>query len=159
MACFGDDLQEAYLKALLSVGFKLPKKSVYLSLGGEKNKLEFIPFAKILSEMGLIIYATEHTSKVLKKHGIKNTRVFKISEKVHPSVLDLLQKGKIDLAINISMPRSDQGETDGFLIRRNCIDLGIPLITNLQAAELLVSALSSKKMSDLQIKSWDEYVS
>ena len=159
VACFGDDLQEAYLKALLSVGFKLPKKSVYLSLGGEKNKLEFIPFAKILSEMGLIIYATEHTSKVLKKHGIKNTRVFKISEKVHPSVLDLLQKGKIDLAINISMPRSDQGETDGFLIRRNCIDLGIPLITNLQAAELLVSALSSKKMSDLQIKSWDEYVS
>ncbi|MDP3733569.1 MAG: carbamoyl-phosphate synthase large subunit, partial [Candidatus Daviesbacteria bacterium] len=146
VACFGSDLQEAYLKAFLSVGFKSPKKSVYLSLGGEKNKLEFIPFAKILSEMGLIIYATEHTSKVLRKQGIKNTRVFKISEKSHPSVLDLLQKGRIDLAINISMPRSDQGETDGFLIRRNCIDLGIPLITNLQAAELLVSALSSKKM-------------
>ncbi len=158
VACFGSDLHEAYLKALLSVGFKLPKKSVYLSLGGEKNKLEFIPFAKILSEMGLIIYATEHTSKALKKHGIKNTRVFKISEKSHPSVLDFLQKGKIDLAINISMARSDQGETDGFLIRRNCIDLGIPLITNLQAAELLVSALSSKKLDDLEIKSWDEYV-
>jgi len=92
--------------------------------------------------------------------GFKTIALGEVSDNDYSkAVIDLLQKGKIDLAINISMPRSDQGETDGFLIRRNCIDLGIPLITNLQAAELLVSALSSKKMSDLQIKSWDEYVS
>ena len=158
VACFGGDLQEAYLKALLSVGFKLPKKSVFLSIGGDKNKLEFLQFAKLLSALRLKIYATEHTSKFLEGNGVINTRVYKISEKKHPSILDLMQKGDIDLAINISIPRFDKGETDGFIIRRNCIDLAVPLITNLQAAELLVSALSSKKMADLEIKSWDEYL-
>lgn len=159
VACLGGDLQEAYLKALLSVGFKLPKKSVFLSIGGDKNKLDLLTSTRILKKMGLKIYATEHTSKFLSDRGIKSTRVYKISETRHPSVLDLLQKGRIDLAINISVPRSDRGETDGYILRRNCIDLGIPLITNLQAAELLISTLSTKKMEDLEIKSWDQYVS
>lgn len=157
VACFGEDLQEAYLKALLSVGFKLPKKYIFLSLGGNKNKLDFLIASKNLADLGFKIYATEGTSGFLKDSGIKNTRVYKISEDKHPSILDLLQKGQIDLAINISDGGSSKGETDGFLIRRHCVDLGIPLVTNLQSAQLLVSALDSKKMVDLQIKSWDEY--
>ncbi|MBI2018132.1 carbamoyl-phosphate synthase (glutamine-hydrolyzing) large subunit [Candidatus Daviesbacteria bacterium] len=158
VACFGDDLEEGYLKALLATGFKMPKKSVFLGLGGEKNKLDFLESAKLLFGLGFKIYATEHTHQFLKQHRISSIRVYKISEKKHPSVLDLLKAGHIDLAINISVGGSSKGETDGFVIRRHCIDLGIPLITNLQAAELLVSSLSSKKIADLQIKSWDEYV-
>jgi carbamoyl-phosphate synthase large subunit len=46
---------------------------------------------------------------------------------------------------------------DGFLIRRSCIDYSVPLITNLQSAIILASAISSKKLEDLKIKSWDEY--
>ena len=158
VACFGDDLEEAYLKAILATGFKMPEKSVFLTIGGEKNKLDLLVSAKKLSFLGLKIYATEHTHEFLKKHGIKNIRVYKISERKSPSVLDLLKSGGIDLVINISEPGSDKGETAGYLIRRNCIDLGIPLITNLQAAELLVAALATMKMADLQIKSWDEYL-
>ncbi len=158
VACFGDDLQEAYLKAVLATGFKSPKKSVLLTIGGEENKLDIISSAKKLSNLSFKIYATEHTHEFLSAHDIKNTRVFKIPEKQHPSILDLLRSGDIDLVINISESKSTSGETDGFIIRRNCIDLGIPLITNLQAAELLVSALNSKKMEDLEIKSWDEYI-
>ncbi|MDP3758586.1 MAG: carbamoyl phosphate synthase large subunit, partial [Candidatus Daviesbacteria bacterium] len=157
VACFGDDLQEAYLKAILAVGFKMPQKSVFLSLGGEKNKLDMLVPARDLSTLGFKIYATEHTHEFLKEQGIENIRVYKISEDSHPSVQDLLKDG-IGLVINISEPRSEKGETDGYIIRRNCVDLGIPLITNLQAAELLVASLSSKKMEDLKIKSWDEYV-
>ena len=158
VACFGSDLPEAYLKALMSTGFKMPKKSIFLSIGGEKNKLDWQYSAKQLAEMGFKIYATEHTHQFLKELGIKNIRVYKIAEKKHPSVLDLLRKGGIDLAINISKPESKKGETDGYIIRRNCIDLGIPLFTNLQAAETLVLSLSSKKLDDLEIKSWDEYI-
>ncbi|MDD5416333.1 MAG: carbamoyl-phosphate synthase (glutamine-hydrolyzing) large subunit [Candidatus Daviesbacteria bacterium] len=158
VACFGDDLEEAYLKAILATGFKMPERSVFLTIGGEKNKLDLLVSAKELFHLGFKIYATEHTSEFLSKHAIKNIRVYKISERKTPSVLDLLKDGKIDLVINISESRSNQGETAGYLIRRNCVDLGIPLITNVQAAELLVSALSSKKMEDLEIKSWDEYV-
>ena len=158
VACFGDDLYEAYLKSLIATGFKIPKKSIYLSIGGDKNKLDFLIFAKNLVNLGFKIYATEGTSAFLGESGVKNKRVYKISEDKHPSVLDLIQKGSIDLAINISEEGSQKGETDGYLIRRNCIDLGIPLITNIQSAQILVSALNSKRMESLEIKSWDEYV-
>ncbi len=159
VACFGDDLEEAYLKAILATGFKMPEKSVFLTIGGEKNKLDFLVSAKAFFSLGYKIYATENTHKFLTGHNIKSIRVYKISEKKHPSILDLLKQEVIDLAIVISQPDSRTAETDGFTIRRNCIDLGIPLVTNLQSAELLVSALTSKKMEDLKIKSWDEYVS
>lgn len=158
VACFGMDLHEAYLKSLLATGFRMPKQSVFLSIGGNQNKLDFLIFAKILHHLGFQIYATEHTSNFLQESGIKNSRLYKISEHKHPSVLDLLKEGRIDLAINISEPGSPKTETDGYIIRRNCVDLGIPLITNIQSAQVLVTALSSKKMEDLEIKSWDEYL-
>ncbi len=158
VACFGVDLQEAYLKALLATGFKMPKKSVFFSLGGEKNKLDLLLSAKLLSKLNFKIYATEHTYNFFKKNGVKNIRVYKISERKHPSILDLLRDNEIDLAINISEGGSQKVETDGYLIRRSCIDLGVPLVTNLQAAELLISAITSKKIEDLEIKSWDEYL-
>ncbi|MDP3948091.1 MAG: carbamoyl-phosphate synthase (glutamine-hydrolyzing) large subunit, partial [bacterium] len=158
VACFGDDLKEAYLKAILATGFKIPKKNVLLTIGGEDNKLNLLSSAKDLFSLGFKIYATGQTYEFLSENNIKNTRVYKISEDSHPSVLDLLKQGIIDLVINISQPGSEKGETDGFIIRRTCVDLSIPLITNLQAAELLVSALNSKKMEDLEIKSWDEYL-
>ena len=155
---FGNDLGDAYLKALLATGFKMPKSSVFLSIGGDKNKLGLLQSARQLSQMGFKIYATEHTHQFLSLNKVRATRVYKISERKNPSVLDLLTEGKIDLAINISGGGSIKGETDGFIIRRNCVDLGIPLITNFQAAALLISSLSSKNTEDLEIKSWDEYV-
>ena len=158
VATFGLDLQEAYLKSLMSTGFKWPKKGIFLSIGGAKFKLDLLIACKKLSNLGLNIYATEHTHQFLKESGIKNLRVYKISEKKNPSVLNLLREKKVDLAINISEGGSEKGETDGFIIRRSCIDSGIPLITNLQSAELLIASLTSKKIEDLEIKSWDEYV-
>lgn len=161
VACFGNNLQAAYLKAMLATGFKIPKKSVLLTIGGEENKLHLLNSAKQLSDLGLNIYATQHTHEFLNEHHIKNSRAYKIPEKKHPSILDLLRGSEIDLVINISesKPESQSRETDGFIIRRTCVDLGIPLITNLQAAELLVSSLVSYQKEDLAIKSWDEYVS
>lgn len=158
VGCFGQDLYEAYLKAVISTGFKIPVKGVLLAIGGEKNKLDFLASAKSFAFLKLRIYATEHTSEFLTKNNIPNTKVYKISEKKHPSVMDLLNDGKIDLAINISTPKNSKAETDGFLIRRSCIDLNIPLITNLQSAEVLAQALKAKKFEDLEIKSWDEYI-
>ncbi|MDP3973300.1 MAG: carbamoyl-phosphate synthase large subunit [Candidatus Daviesbacteria bacterium] len=158
VATFGEDLAEGYLKSMIATGFKIPQKSVFLSVGGDKNKIKILSSMIDLTSIGLKIYATDHTYQFLQSAGIKNIRVYKISEKKYPSVLDLLKKGEIDLAINISEGGSQKGETDGYLIRRSCIDLGIPLITNLQSAELLISAISSKKIEDLGIKSWDEYL-
>lgn len=157
---FGDDLEEAYLKALLSTGWVWPKKNIFISIGGDENKIEFLASAGKLARMGLNIYATEKTSKFLSDNGVKNTRVYKISENQGSSVLDLIASGKIELAINISETDIDtKGSKDGFLIRRKCVDFAVPLVTNLQSAVVLSSAMASKKLSDLKIKSWDEYTS
>lgn len=158
VACFGNDLSEGYLKSLLATGFKWPKRSIFLSIGGDKNKLDLLISIKKLSKLGFKLYATEHTCRFLKENNINSVRVYKISETKKPSVLDMLNRGEIDLVINISDGGSPKVESDGYIIRRNCIDLGIPLVTNLQSAELLVSSLESKKITDLEIKSWDEYV-
>lgn len=155
---FGEDLEEAYLKAMLATGWNWPKKNVFVSIGGPENKIEFLESARKLGKLGLNIFATDKTHNFLTENGIKNTRVNKISENAKSSILDLIREGKIELAINISDTKVDHaGSQDGFLIRRNCIDYSIPLITNLQSAIILASAISSKKLSDLKIKSWDEY--
>ncbi len=165
VACFGDDLEEAYLKALISTGNKLISKSnqllnssVFISVGGDKNKQDFLESAKKLYDLGFKIYATENTSKLLKTVQIKNTRIFKISESKNPSVIDLMYQGKIDLVININEPENIKGDKDGFKMRRTCVEYGIPLITNLQSAIVLATALTTKKIENLEIKSWDEYL-
>ncbi|MBI2593369.1 carbamoyl-phosphate synthase (glutamine-hydrolyzing) large subunit [Candidatus Daviesbacteria bacterium] len=156
---FGEDLEEAYLKAMLATGWIWPRKNVFISIGGDENKLEFLESARKLGKLGLNIFATDKTSKFLTENGVKNTRVNKISENAKNSVLDLIRDGVVELAINISDSKvNHKGSKDGFLIRRNCIDYSIPLITNLQSAILLSSSLSSKKITDLQIKSWHEYL-
>lgn len=155
---FGEDLEEAYLKAMLATGWNWPKKNVFVSIGGDENKIEFLESMKKLSKLGLNIFATDKTSKFLNENGIKNSRVNKISENPKSSVLDLIREGKIELAINISDTKMDhKGSQDGFSIRRNCIDYSVPLVTNLQSAIVLASALASKKIEDLKIKAWDEY--
>jgi carbamoyl-phosphate synthase large subunit len=161
---FGENLEEAYLKAMLATGWNWPKKNVFVSIGGDENKIEFLESVRKLSKLGLNIYATDKTSKFLSESGVKNSRVSKISENANSSVLDLIREGKIELAINISdTSESTQGlsagkdSQDGFLIRRNCIDYSVPLVTNLQTAIVLASALATNKLEDLKIKAWDEY--
>jgi carbamoyl-phosphate synthase large subunit len=122
------------------------------------NKTGFLDSCKKIIALGLKIYATEKTSKFLKENNVANTRVYKISEKQNPSVLDLMREGKVDFVININEQSDVQADKDGRIMRRTCVDLGIPLMTNLQAAIAFCQAISVKKLEDLEIKAWDEYV-
>ena len=114
----------------------------------------------MLHKLGLKIYATHKTSEFLNKNNIPAERLFKIFEKQEPNISTYLSEKKLDLVINIT----DQGYVpknlleDDYKIRRNTVDFGIPLITNLQAAKLFVQALSLKKNKDLKIKPYDNYL-
>ncbi len=157
VACFGNDMYEAFLKSMISVGFKIPEKRVLLSIGKIQDKADFLNAARKLQSLGFELYATEGTSAFLKENDIENTLVHKISSKKKPDLLDNMAGGKIHLVINIPKNYSREEATDGYLIRRKAIDLNIPLITNLQVAEVIAEALTRYKQDDLKIKEWSEY--
>ena len=157
VACFGDELEEAFLKSLLSTGFRLPKQNILLTLGDLEDKIEFLESAKKLSGMGYKIYATTNTCQLLKENGIKAKRVYKISEKKSPNILTLLEKKKFDLVINTPSAEQKFSEQDGYVIRRKAIDYNIPLINNIKIANLFVNSIYKYKPEQLEIKSMDEY--
>jgi hypothetical protein len=109
--------------------------------------------------MGFTIYATRGTSRFLGEHRVPNVRLYKIQERRSPSLLDSLAPGKADLVINIPLGYDRKELTDGYIIRRRAIDFGIPLITNIQVAELLVKSLATKTLADLEPRPYDDYVS
>ncbi|HZN04620.1 MAG TPA: carbamoyl-phosphate synthase (glutamine-hydrolyzing) large subunit [Candidatus Polarisedimenticolia bacterium] len=159
VACLGHDLPEAFLKAILSAGFRLPeKKRVLLSIGSEADKVRFLPSARLLRDLGYTLYATRGTSKFLRHHGIAHTRLYKIRERRAPSLLDFISPERLDLILNVPLGLDRAELTDGYIIRRRAIDYGVPLITNLQLAELLVKALATKTLDDLRPLSYEAYV-
>ncbi|RMD89605.1 MAG: carbamoyl-phosphate synthase (glutamine-hydrolyzing) large subunit, partial [Calditrichaeota bacterium] len=157
VGCLGDDFEEAFLKALISVGFKIPIKSLLISTGPLENKAEFISSARLLQQMGVKIYATRGTAHFMKLYGIRSEVLNWPLEKKSPNVLEFIKEKKVDLVINIPKNYQEEELTNDYLIRRKAVDYGIPLITNLQLARRFVEAMSRKSLNNLQIKSWNEY--
>ena len=151
VACLGDDFNETFLKSLISVGFKLPKKTILLSTGPIESKAEFLESTKILDQMGFSFYATGGTADFLKKNGIKSKVLFWPLENKEPNTLSYIADGKIDK--NIEKEELD----NDYLIRRKAVDFDVPLITNLQLAKRFVEAMYRTSPEDLKVKSWDEY--
>ncbi|MEK7171562.1 MAG: carbamoyl-phosphate synthase (glutamine-hydrolyzing) large subunit [Patescibacteria group bacterium] len=157
VACFGNDMYEALLKALISVGFVLPEKNICLTIGKIEDKADFLPSAKKLSEMGFNLFATEGTADFLAQNGVKTTTLFKARSGKKPNLIDYLIGKKLDLVIDIPKTYAKDEITDGYLIRRRAIDSNIPLITNIQIARALVEAFERYKIEDLNIKPWSAY--
>jgi carbamoyl-phosphate synthase large subunit len=157
VGCLGDDFEEAFLKALLSVGFRLPVKSVLLSTGPIEDKAAFLEGARTLAQMGVALYATEGSAAFLGAHGVKAEVLHWPDDVRSPNVLQYLSGRKLDLVINIPKHSGEAELANDYHIRRKAADFGIPLITNIQLAQRLVEALSKKRLAELQIKSWQEY--
>ncbi len=158
VGCLGDDTKVALFKAMLSVGHRVPEKTVLLSTGGAKQKAEMLDAARMLADHGYELYATSGTSRYLSYNGIANTLVYWPSESdKHPQALDLLHQHKIDMVVNIPKDLSCHELTNGYMIRRAAVDLNVPLITNSRLASAFISAFCTLKMDDIGIKSWAEY--
>ncbi|HIB53573.1 MAG TPA: carbamoyl-phosphate synthase (glutamine-hydrolyzing) large subunit [Nitrospirales bacterium] len=157
VGCIGDDFEEAFLKAMLSVGYHLRVNTILLSTGPVESKAAFLHCATALGAMDVELYATQGTGEFLHENGISATILHWPLEDTTPNALEYLSQGKIDLVINIPKNYQEQELTNDYLIRRKAVDMAIPLITNIQLAQRWVEALSRKQRSDLQIKSWSEY--
>ena len=157
VGCLGDNFNEAFLKALISVGFRFPIRSILLSSGPLENKAAFIPSARLLQDLGIKIYSTKGTARFMEQYGIPSEALPWPLDQAEPRILDHLRNRRIDLVVNIPKNYQETELTNDYIIRRTAVDFGIPLITNLQLAQRLAEALYQVRPEALQIKSWDEY--
>ena len=157
VGCIGDNTNTALLKAMLSVGHRIPKKTVLLSTGSAKQKAEMLDAARMLVEHGYDLYATGGTSKYLTDNGVQNTLVHWPSDEGQPQALDLLHQHKIDMVVNIPKNLTSHELTNGYKIRRAAIDLNVPLITNARLASAFIQAFCTVGVEGIGIKAWSEY--
>ncbi len=158
VGCLGENTSEALLKAMLSVGHKIPQKSVLLSTGGAKQKADMLDAAHKLHEKGYTLYATGGTHKFLNENGIPAIHVYWPSESdKQPQALDLLHGKQIDMVVNIPKNLSSTELSNGYKIRRAAVDLNIPLLTNARLASAFIDAFCDLNLDEIEIKSWGEY--
>ena len=157
VGCIGDDTSCAVLKAMLSVGYRIPEKNVLMSTGTLKQKVDLLQAARALKAKGYNIFATGGSSKFLAENGVENTRVYWPSEEGQPQALEMLHKKEIDMVVNIPRDLTPTELENGYKIRRAAVDLNIPLVTNARLASAFINAFCSMSIDDIAIKSWDEY--
>jgi len=158
VGCIGDDFGEALLTSMIAVGYTIPKKSVMVSSGDSKSKVDLLEACKMLQANNYNIYATAGTKKFLEEHDVKAEVVgWPDEETEHKNIMDMISKHQFDLVINIPKNNSRRELTNGYKIRRGAIDHNIPLITNARLASAFIDSFCSMKEGDIQIKSWGEY--
>ena len=157
VGCIGMDTSCAVLKAMLSVGYRIPKKNILLSTGTMKQKADMMDAVRMLVNKGYKLFATGGTHKTLAENGIESTHVYWPSEEGHPQALEMLHRKEIDMVVNIPKNLTAGELSNGYKIRRAAIDLNIPLITNARLASAFINAFCTMSVDDIAIKSWAEY--
>lgn len=154
VGCFGENRYEAYLKALISTGFRIPQRRIALiSIGTHKHKTELLPSIRTLHYMGYKLYATLGTADFYNESGIPVEAVElpffedeRAPNQASVNINDIahyLSQKEIDLVINLPMRTSGarRVSTLGYRYRRFAVDYAIPLISDVKCAKLLVEAL------------------
>ena len=158
VGCLGDDTNEAILKSMLSVGYRIPEKNILLSTGDAKQKAELLDAAKALAEKGYNLFATGGSWKYLVENNIPATRVYWPTEpSMEPQAMDMLTNKQIDMVVNIPKNLTKEELENGYKVRRAAVDFNIPLITNARLASAFINAFCNVPLEKIQIKSWDEY--
>ena len=157
VGCLGDDFNEALINALIATGYTLPKKSILISSGGVKGKVDMLQPCRMLQDKGYDIYATEGTAKFLNDNGVKAIAVAWPDEEGENNVMNMIADHKFDLIVNVPKNHTKRELTNGYRIRRGATDHNIPLMTNVRLAKAFIEAFCTLTLEDIKIKSWQEY--
>ena len=103
------------------------------------------------------MFATGGTQKFFAENGVEATLLHWPDENQSPNTMEYIREKKIDLVINIPKNLSNKELNNGYRIRRDAIDFNIPLITNARLASAFIYAFCKMNISQISIKSWDEY--
>lgn len=152
VASFGRDKYEAYLKALLSTGFRLPRRNILFSIGSYKEKLEMLPSIKKLHNLDYNLFATAGTADFLKENGVPVKYLEHLPDheeeqmKSEYSLTQHLSNNLIDLYINLPsnnrFRRPANYMSKGYRTRRMAVDYQTPLVTNVKNAKILIEAIA-----------------
>jgi carbamoyl-phosphate synthase large subunit len=157
VGCIGDSFHEALLKAMYSVGYRMPVKAVLISSGPAKSKADLLEAVRLLDRRGYTIFATRGTQQFLSNAGIAAKVAHWPDEEASPNTVELIRQRVVDLVINIPKDLSATELNNDYQIRRSAVDYNIPLITNARLASAFINAFCSVPDSEMEIKAWDEY--
>lgn len=157
VGCIGDSFHEALLKAMYSVGYRMPVKAVLISSGPAKSKADLLEAVRMLERRGYSIFATRGTQQFLSNAGIAAKVAHWPDEDASPNTVELIRQRVVDLVINIPKDLSATELSNDYQIRRSAVDYNIPLITNARLASAFINAFCSVPDSEIEIKAWDEY--
>jgi len=157
VGCIGEGFYEAILKAMFSVGYTVPEKSILLSTGPARSKVELLNSAKALREKGHKLYATRGTQQFLENAGVEAHVAYWPDEDKSPNTIELIRTREVDLVVNIPKNLSASELDNDYSIRRSAVDYNIPLITNARLASAFILAFCRLNNNELAIKSWGEY--
>lgn len=142
LAGSGSDLGAAFAKVYSRELDSLRSEgSIFISVAN-RDKRAAVMMVKELAAAGFTILATEGTAEALRRGGVEVVEVKKLREG-RPNVLDYIRNGEVDLIVNT--PRGKGPRSDGFYIRSAAARYGIPCMTNMRAATLLVEALTARR--------------
>ncbi len=157
VGCIGDDFNEAILKSMLSVGYRIPGKGILISSGEAKSKVDLLEACKLLHAKGYDLYASHGTQQFLTDNGVAATDVNWPDEGGEHNIQEMITRNKFDLVINIPKDVTRRELTNGYIIRRTAVDFNVPLITNARLASAFITAFCTLDVEQLKIKSWQEY--
>lgn len=158
VGAIGNYFDDALLTSMLAVGYRVPEKSIMISSGGTKSKVDLLDACRLLQKKGYALYATGGTQKFLEENGVNSIFVaWPDDENATLKVNDMIAEKKFDLIINIPKNLTERELTNGYRIRRNAIDYNIPLITNARLASAFIKAFCRITRENIEIKHWEEY--
>ncbi|MHC1734980.1 MAG: carbamoyl-phosphate synthase large subunit [Erysipelotrichaceae bacterium] len=139
-------LDKALYKAFAASGYKLLDHGTVLFTIEDAKKEEAMKLAKRFIQIGYAILATPGTAAYFRDHGISVVEVSKINVDSECNILELLRKNKISLVVNV-LSQDRSVTSDGFLIRREAVEHGIPQVTSIDTARAIVHVLESRSFA------------
>jgi carbamoyl-phosphate synthase large subunit len=157
VGCIGHQFDDALLTAMLSVGYRIPEKTIMVSSGESKSKVAMLDACLLLAKNGFTIYATHGTQQFLQQNGVNAIDVNWPDEDGEHNVMKMISNKEFDLVINIPKNLTKRELSNGYKIRRGAIDFNIPLITNARLASAFIKAFCKITVDDIDIRNWAEY--
>ncbi|HIE10139.1 MAG TPA: carbamoyl-phosphate synthase large subunit [Kiritimatiellae bacterium] len=149
------DFPVAYWKSQIAAGQNLPDYGAVFLSARDADKPWMVEVGRRLRELGFEIIATEGTARSLQAAGVQATLVYKLAEKRHPNILDMMAENSIVMVINT--PSGPVARVDEVRIRSEAIRRGIPIVTTQSGARSTVAAIRYIRGARWGVTSLQEY--